>query len=56
MCFVQIVDNYMKETKEILKVVFNKTEQEAEAMSKNLLELEKKIGWVIKIVIFVVIR
>nr|XP_022287833.1 endothelin-converting enzyme homolog isoform X1 [Crassostrea virginica] len=41
----EIVDNYMKETKEILKVVFNKTEQEAEAMSKNLLELEKKIGW-----------
>lgn len=35
------------ETKRILKVVFNKTDQAAELLSEKLLELEKQIGWVI---------
>lgn len=41
----QIVRNYKKETKRILKVVFNKTDQAAELLSEKLLELEKQIGW-----------
>ncbi|XP_062597685.1 endothelin-converting enzyme homolog isoform X1 [Saccostrea cucullata] len=41
----EIVKNYMRETKRILRVVFNKTEEEAESLSQNLLKLEKNIGW-----------
>lgn len=39
--------NYKRETKRILKVVFNRTDQAAELLSDKLLELEKQIGGVI---------
>ncbi|XP_048744475.2 endothelin-converting enzyme homolog isoform X2 [Ostrea edulis] len=41
----EIVKKFFTGTKQILRTVFNKTEQESESLSHSLLELEKKIGW-----------